>query len=345
MLNKNTLYILFSMSDQQADIIFYSSPAGHVKVEVIFNDETFWLNQKRLAELFGVDVRTINEHLQNIYNSGELPREATIRKNRIVQKEGNRHVSRDVDFYNLDAIIAVGYRVNSFQATQFRIWATKTLREFIIKGFVLDDERLKQGKRFGKDYFDELLERIREIRASERRFYLKITDIYEQCSIDYVKGADITVRFFKTVQNKLHYAISGKTAATIIAERADAGKPNMGLQTFKNAPHGKVLKSDIGVAKNYLIEKEIKELERIVSMYLDYAENQAARQIPMKMEDWVTRLDAFLQFNEYQILKDGGKVGHDIALSLAEKEYEKFRIEQDRNFESDFDKLLKSMKD
>ncbi len=345
LLNKNTLYILFSMSDQQADIIFYSSPAGHVKVEVIFNDETFWLNQKRLAELFGVDVRTINEHLQNIYNSGELPREATIRKIRIVQKEGNRHVSRDVDFYNLDAIIAVGYRVNSFQATQFRIWATKTLREFIIKGFVLDDERLKQGKRFGKDYFDELLERIREIRASERRFYLKITDIYEQCSIDYVKGADITVRFFKTVQNKLHYAISGKTAATIIAERADAGKPNMGLQTFKNAPHGKVLKSDIGVAKNYLIEKEIKELERIVSMYLDYAENQAARQIPMKMEDWVTRLDAFLQFNEYQILKDGGKVSHDIALSLAEKEYEKFRIEQDRNFESDFDKLLKSMKD
>jgi len=333
------------MSDQHADIIFYSSPAGHVKVEVIFNDETFWLNQKRLAELFGVEVNTINYHLKEIYKSGELVEEATIRKIRIVQKEGNRDVSRDVDFYNLDAIIAVGYRVNSFQATQFRIWATKTLREFIIKGFVLDDERLKQGKRFGKDYFDELLERIREIRASERRFYLKITDIYEQCSIDYVKGADITVKFFKTVQNKLHYAISGKTAATIIAERADAGKPNMGLQTFKNAPHGKVLKSDIGVAKNYLIEKEIKELERIVSMYLDYAENQAARQIPMKMEDWVARLDAFLQFNEYQILKDGGKVSHDIALSLAEKEYEKFRIEQDRNFESDFDKLLKTMKD
>lgn len=333
------------MSDQHADIIFYSSPAGHVKVEVIFNDETFWLNQKRLAELFGVEVNTINYHLKEIYKSGELVEEATIRKIRIVQKEGNRDVSRDVDFYNLDAIIAVGYRVNSFQATQFRIWATKTLREFIIKGFVLDDERLKQGKRFGKDYFDELLERIREIRASERRFYLKITDIYEQCSIDYVKGADITVKFFKTVQNKLHYAISGKTAATIIAERADAGKPNMGLQTFKNAPHGKVLKSDIGVAKNYLIEKEIKELERIVSMYLDYAENQAARQIPMKMEDWVARLDAFLQFNEYQILKDGGRVSHDIALSLAEKEYEKFRIEQDRNFESDFDKLLKTMKD
>jgi hypothetical protein len=332
------------MENQETDIIFYSSPAGHMKVEVIFNDETFWLNQKRLAELFGVDVRTINEHLQNIFNSEELIREATIRKIRIVQKEGNREVAREVDFYNLDAIIAVGYRVNSFQATQFRIWATKTLREFIVKGFVLDDERLKQGKRFGKDYFDELLERIREIRASERRFYLKITDIYEQCSIDYIKGSDTTLKFFKTVQNKLHYAIAGKTAAAIIAERADAEKPNMGLQTFKNAPHGKVLKTDIGVAKNYLIEKEIKELERIVSMYLDYAENQAARQIPMKMEDWVAKLDGFLQFNEYQILKDAGKVSHEIALKLAENEFEKFRVGQDRNFESDFDRALKRLK-
>jgi hypothetical protein len=332
------------MEHQETDIIFYSSPAGHMKVEVIFNDETFWLNQKRLAELFGVDVRTINEHLQNIFNSEELIREATIRKIRIVQKEGNREVAREVDFYNLDAIIAVGYRVNSFQATQFRIWATNTLREFIIKGFVLDDERLRQGKRFGKDYFGELLERIREIRASERRFYLKITDIYEQCSIDYIKGSDITLKFFKTVQNKLHYAIAGKTAAAIIAERADAEKPNMGLQTFKNAPHGKVLKTDIGVAKNYLIEKEIKELERIVSMYLDYAENQAARQIPMKMEDWVAKLDGFLQFNEYQILKDAGKVSHEIALKLAENEFEKFRVGQDRNFESDFDRELKRLK-
>jgi hypothetical protein len=332
------------MEYQETDIIFYSSPAGHMKVEVIFNDETFWLNQKRLAELFGVEVNTINYHLKEIYKSGELVEEATIRKIRIVQKEGNRDVAREVDFYNLDAIIAVGYRVNSFQATQFRIWATKTLREFIIKGFVLDDERLKQGKRFGKDYFDELLERIREIRASERRFYLKITDIYEQCSIDYIKGSDITLKFFKTVQNKLHYAIAGKTAAAIIAQRADAEKPNMGLQTFKNAPHDKVLKTDIGVAKNYLIEKEIKELERIVSMYLDYAENQAARQIPMKMEDWVAKLDGFLQFNEYQILKDAGKVSHEIALKLAENEFEKFRVGQDRNFESDFDRELKRLK-
>jgi hypothetical protein len=329
------------MEHQETDIIFYSSPAGHMKVEVIFNDETFWLNQKRLAELFGVEVPAISKHLKNIFESGELEEATVISKMETTAADGKRYLT---SFYNLDAIIAVGYRVNSFQATQFRIWATKTLREFIVKGFVLDDERLKQGKRFGKDYFDELLERIREIRASERRFYLKITDIYEQCSIDYIKGSDITLKFFKTVQNKLHYAIAGKTAAAIIAERADAGKPNMGLQTFKNAPHGKVLKTDIGVAKNYLIEKEIKELERIVSMYLDYAENQAARQIPMKMEDWVAKLDGFLQFNEYQILKDAGKVSHEIALKLAENEFEKFRVGQDRNFESDFDRELKRLK-
>ncbi|MDR6806649.1 hypothetical protein J2Y45_003841 [Dyadobacter sp. BE34] len=332
------------MENLQADIMFYSSPAGNVRVEVIFNNETFWLNQKRLAELFGVEVNTINYHLKEIYKSGELEEHATIRKIRIVQKEGNRDVAREVDFYNLDAAIAVGYRVNSFQATQFRIWATRTLKEFIIKGFVLDDERLKQGKRFGKDYFDELLDRIREIRASERRFYLKITDIFEQCSIDYVKDSPDTQKFFKIVQNKLHYAISGKTAAAIIAERANAEKPNMGLQTFKNAPHGKIQRVDIGIAKNYLIEKEIKELERIVSMYLDYAENQAARQIPMKMADWAGKLDAFLQFNEYEILKDAGKVSHEVAIRLAEEQFEKFRVEQDKNFESDFDRELKKWK-
>lgn len=327
------------------EIIFYSSPQGDVKVEVLFNEETFWLSQKRMAELFNVDVRTVNEHLQNIYNSSELEEGATIRKIRIVQKEGNRDVAREIEFYNLDAIIAVGYRVNSFEATQFRIWATKVLKEFIIKGFVLDDERLKQGKRFGKDYFDELLERIREIRASERRFYLKITDIYEQCSIDYKKDAEITQTFFKTVQNKLHWAITGKTAAQLIAERADAAKPNMGLQTFKNAPSGKVLKSDVTVAKNYLAEKEIKDLERIVSMYLDYAENQAARQIPMKMADWIDKLDAFLKFNEYDVLQDAGKVSHAVAIKLAEQEYEKFRVLQDKHFESDFDREVKRLKD
>lgn len=332
-----------SDSPQHSDIIFYNTPTGDVKIEVIFNDETFWLTQKRMAELFGVESHTITYHLKEIYKTGELEETATARKIRVVQKEGNRDVSRDLDFYNLDAIIAVGYRVNSYQATQFRIWATKTLREFIIKGFVLDDERLKQGKRFGKDYFDELLERIREIRASERRFYLKITDIYEQCSIDYSKDAEITQKFFKTVQNKLHWAITGKTAAELIADRADASQPNMGLTTWKNAPKGKVLKTDIGTAKNYLQEKEIKELERIVTMYLDFAELQAERQIPMKMADWVTRLDAFLQFNEYNILKDAGKVSHDVAMKLAEKEYSKFRVIQDRNFESDFDKEVKKI--
>jgi hypothetical protein len=331
------------LNPQQNEVIFYTTPDGAVHIEVFFQTESFWLSQKKMSELFGVESNTITYHLKEIYKSAELQEDATTRKIRVVQKEGSRDVSRDVDFYNLDAIIAVGYRVNSYQATQFRIWATRTLREFIIKGFVLDDERLKQGQHFGKDYFDELLDRIREIRASERRFYLKITDIYEQCSIDYNKEADITQTFFKTVQNKLHFAISGKTAAQIIAERADAAKPNMGLQTFKNAPHGKVLKGDIAVAKNYLIEKEIKDLERIVSMYLDYAENQAARQIPMKMTDWVTKLDAFLQFNEYQILKDAGKVRHDVAIKLAEREYDKFRITQDKNFESDFDKEIKKL--
>lgn len=328
---------------QGNEILFYTTPDGAVHIEVFFQGETFWLSQKKMAELFGVDVRTINEHLQNIYKTEELDREATIRKIRIVQKEGSREVSREVEFYNLDAIIAVGYRVNSHQATQFRIWATKTLREFIIKGFVLDDERLKQGKRFGKDYFDELLERIREIRASERRFYLKITDIYEQCSIDYNAQSETTKTFFKTVQNKLHWAITGNTAAELIAQRADASKPNMGLQTWKNAPTGKILKSDVTVAKNYLIEKEIKELERIVVMYLDYAELQAQRQIAMKMTDWVQKLDGFLQFNEYQILKDAGKVKSEVAKELAEKEYEKFRIIQDRNFESDFERELKKL--
>lgn len=329
------------LNPQFSDIIFYSSPDGDVHVEVFFGDETFWLSQKRMAELFGKDVRTINEHLKNIFDEGELRPEATIRKIRIVQKEGRREVARDVDFYNLDAIIAVGYRVNSHQATQFRIWATKTLKEFIIKGFVLDDERLKQGKRFGKDYFDELLERIREIRASERRFYQKITDIYQQCSIDYDKDAEITHTFFKTVQNKLHWAITGKTAAEIVAERADAAKPKMGLQTWKNAPQGKIQKTDVTVAKNYLIEKEIKELARVVTMYLDYAENQAARQIPMKMSDWVQKLDAFLQFNEYQILTNAGKLSNAVAKKLAEEEFEKFRVVQDMEFESDFDREVK----
>ena len=327
-----------------SDIILYSSPDGNVRVEVIYSGETFWLTQKRMSELFGVEVPAISKHLANIYESGELLENSTISILETVQKEGSRNVTRSMEYYNLDAIIAVGYRVNSKQATQFRIWATKTLREFIIKGFVLDDERLKQGNRFGKDYFDELLERIREIRASERRFYQKITDIYEQCSIDYNKDADITQTFFKTVQNKLHWAITGKTAAQIIAERVNATDSNMGLQTWKNAPQGKILKSDVSIAKNYLIEKEIKELERVVTMYLDYAENQAARGIPMKMKDWVEKIDGFLQFNEYKILKDAGNVSHEVAKKIAESEFERFRIVQDNNFESDFDKTFKHIK-
>jgi len=325
---------------QNNDIIFYTSPQGNIKVEVLYGNETFWMPQKRMAELFGCTTDNISLHLKNIFKEGELDQDSVTEEISATAADGKNYKT---NFYNLDAIIAVGYRVNSLQATQFRIWATKTLREFIVKGFVMDDERLKQGTLFGKDYFDELLERIREIRASERRFYLKITDIYEQCSIDYNKTADITQQFFKTVQNKLHWAITGETAAELIAHRANALIPNMGLQTWKNSPDGKVLKGDISVAKNYLKESEIKSLERIVSMYLDFAENQAARQIPMKMEDWIKRLDAFLQFNEYDVLKDSGKVKHEIAIKLATKEYEKFRVIQDKNYVSDFEKEVKKL--
>jgi hypothetical protein len=329
------------MKENPNDIIFYTTPQGNVSIEVLYNNDTFWLTQKAMAELFGVKVPAISKHLSNIFETNELEEKSVVSILETTATDGKNYKT---SYYSLDAIIAVGYRVNSHQATQFRIWATKTLKEFIIKGFVLDDERLKQGKRFGKDYFDELLERIREIRASERRFYLKITDIYEQCSIDYNKDAEITQTFFKTVQNKLHWAITGRTAAELIAQRADASKPNMGLTSWKNAPKGKILKTDIGTAKNYMQEKEIKELERIVTMYLDFAELQASRQIPMKMADWVNRLDAFLQFNEYQILKDAGKVSHAVAMSLAEKEYAKFRVIQDNNFESDFEAEVKKLK-
>lgn len=328
---------------QEDEIIFYTSPEGVTKVEVVFQDETFWLPLNRIADLFSTSKQDISYHLQNIFDSRELMKVATVKEILTVQKEGIRNVSRKLEFYNLDAIIAVGYRVNSLRATQFRIWATQTLREFITKGFVLDDERLKLNKRFGPDYFDELLERIREIRASERRFYLKITDIYEQCSIDYSPSADVTRAFFQTVQNKLHWAITGQTAAEIIASRAKASLPHMGLTTWKEAPKGNIHKSDVVVAKNYLNEKEIKGLERIVTMFLDYAENQASRQIPMKMQDWVTKLDAFLQFNEYDILNDGGRVSHEVAARLAEEEFERFRVGQDRIFESDFEREVSKL--
>jgi hypothetical protein len=321
-----------------SEIILYTTPDGVAKVEVAYEEETFWLNQKQMADLFGVDIRTISEHLGNIFRSGELDEDSVVRNFRITASDGK---SYDTKHYALDAIIGVGYRVNSKQATQFRIWATNTLKEFVIKGFVLDDERLKLNKRFGKDYFDELIERIREIRASERRFYLKITDLYEQASIDYDPKAEITKTFFATVQNKLHWAVTGQTAAEIIAERADAQKPSMGLTTWKNAPEGKILKGDVSIAKNYLIEKEIKELERIVTMYLDYAEDRAARQIPMKMADWADRLDAFLQFNEREVLTHPGKVSAAVAKRLAEEQYEQFRVKQDQAFESDFEREVK----
>ncbi|MGL5276810.1 virulence RhuM family protein [Myroides sp.] len=329
---------------REPEIILYTTPKGNIKVELRYEEETFWLTQKKLSELFGVDRSVINKHISNIYQEGELDKEATCVKNAQVQNEGNREVSREVDFYNLDVIIAVGYRVNSYNATQFRIWATNTLKEFIVKGFIINDDRLKQGQYFGKDYFDELLERIRSIRASERRFYQKITDIYAQASIDYNANAPLTQVFYKTVQNKLHWAITGDTAAELISKRANSELPNMGLQTWKGAPEGKIYKSDVTIAKNYLNEDELKALERVVTMYLDYAENQASRQIPMKMQDWIDKLDAFLDFNDYDVLKDSGKISSVVAKKLAETEYDKYVPIQDRQFISDFDKEIKRLK-
>ena len=323
---------------EKNNIILYKGDEGAATIEVLLKDDTMWSTQKTMAELFDVTAPTINEHLKNIFQTGELNEMSTIRNFLIVQKEGNREVTRKINFYNLDAIIAVGYRVNSKQATQFRIWATNVLNELITKGFVLDDDLLKNGTRFGKDYFDELLEKIREIRASERRFYQKITDIYAQCSFDYNKDAEITRTFYATVQNKLHWAITHHTAAEIISERADSTLKNMGLTTWKNAPEGKILKTDTDVAKNYLSPEEIKELNRIVNMYLDYAENQAERHKLMSMEDWASRLDAFLKFNEYDILQNPGKVSHTVAKEIANKEFEKYRKIQDKDYISDFDK-------
>lgn len=321
--------------------LLYTAPDGAVKVDVFFREETVWLTQKALAELFGTKVPAINKHLKNIYESGELSRQSTISKMETVRSEGNRTVSRPIEFYNLDAIIAVGYRVNSYQATQFRIWATQTLREFIIKGFVLDDERLKQGKQvFGRDYFDELLERIREIRASERRFYQKITDIYA-LAVDYDADAPLTKDFFAAVQNKLHWAITGQTAAEIIYDRADATKIYMGLTNWKRAPAGKILKSDVTVAKNYLSEAHVKELNRVVSAYLDLAENRAQRGIVTRMADWVKFLNDFLTLSSYPILQDKGRVSALEAKLKAEGEYEVYRKRQDTEYLSDFDREIK----
>jgi len=324
------------------ELIFYKTPDGEQRIEVVYQDENFWMSQGALAELFGVKIPAVSKHLKNIFESGELEQAATVSKMETVRQEGSREVRRMVDFYNLDAIIAVGYRVNSYQATQFRIWATNTLKEFVTKGFVMDDERLKQGKQFGQDYFDELLERIREIRASERRFYQKITDIYA-LSTDYDKNAPITRDFFATVQNKLHWAITGRTAAETIYDLADSQKPHMGLATWKDSPKGKVVKSDVTVAKNYLNEAHVKELNRIVSAYLDLAENRAERQITMNMADWTVFLNGFLELSNYPILEDKGKVSALEAKLKAETEYEQFRQLQDQEYISDFDREIKRL--
>lgn len=321
------------------EVVLYQTDDGNVNVSVIYYDESFWLTQKAMAELFGVNVPVISKHLQNIYEEGELFKSSTISKMETVRIEGTRQVKRNIDYYNLDAIIAVGYRVNSMKATRFRQWATSTLKEYMLKGFILNDEMLKNGPKFGKDYFDELLEKIKEIRASERRFYQKITDIYAQCSYDYDAKSETTRTFFKTVQNKLLFAITGHTAPEIIYERVDSAKSNMGMQTWKNAPDGKILKSDVTISKNYLSQEEISGLNDIVNMYLDYAENQAKRNKLMSMNDWITKLDSFLQFNEYDLMKNLGAVSREVADSLAIKEFEKYRIVQDQQYISDFDKV------
>lgn len=325
-----------------AEFLIFTGQAGEQSIEARYEDETLWLSQKLMAELFGVDVRTVSEHLKNIFASHELAPEATIRKFRIVQQEGQREVSRAVDFYNLDAIISVGYRVNSLRATQFRQWATGVLREFAIKGYVLDRQRMENGSFLGEDYFERLLAEIREIRLSERRFYQKITDIYAT-SVDYNKDAPTTKAFFAKVQNKLHYAIRGHTAAELIRKRADSSKSHMGLTSWANAPEGKILKTDVAVAKNYLTKDELDSLGRIVNAYLELAEDRARRKIPMSMEDWSKRLDAFLEFDDREVLPNSGKISAKLAQTHAESEFEKYRIVQDRLFESDFDKAVKKL--
>ena len=319
------------------DLILYQSENGNVQVEVLYENENFWLTQKTMAELFNVAENNITYHLQNIFKSGELDKNSVTQKIRVTATDGKNY---NTNFYSLDAIIAVGYRVNSKEATAFRIWATNTLKEYIKKGFVLNSEFLKNGPRFGKDYFEELLVKIKEIRASERRFYQKITDIYKECSYDYDKNSEITKEFYKNVQNKLHFAITGMTAPEIIYNRADAKKDNMGLQTWKNAPRGKILETDVVVAKNYLSKEEITELNNLVSMYLDFAERQVKLGHIISMQEWKDKLEMFLNLNEYNILKDNGKIKREIANKLALDEYEKYRVVQDEKYISDFDELL-----
>jgi len=331
------------------NFLLYKTDNGDVKVDVLLKDKTIWMPQKNIAELFGVGVPAISKHLKNIFESGELSEKVVVSILEITTQHGalaDKQQTKETKFYNLDAIIAIGYRVNSHRATQFRIWATKILQEYIIKGYTMDVERLKNPQPiFGEDYFKEQLEKIRDIRSSERRFYQQITDIYSDCSIDYDVNSETTKKFFATVQNKLHWAITKQTAAELIISRANHKKNNMGLTSWKNSPEGKIRKSDVSIAKNYLSEKELKPLNRIVTMYLDYAEDQAEQGIAMRMQDWVEKLDAFLQFNQKELLNDAGKVTAAIAKSFAESEYDKYRIIQDKNYISDFDREIKKMID
>lgn len=325
----------------QSKLILYSGETGNVQINVTYLNDTFWLPQKGIADLFNCSVDNVSLHLRKIFNTGELVSDSVIEESSITASDGKKY---EIKLYNLDAIIAVGYRVNSKQATQFRIWATQTLKEFIVKGFVLNDDMLKNGKAFGKDYFDELLERIREIRASERRFYQKLGDIFEQCSADYSKNAEETSLFYKMVQNKLHFAVTGKTAAEIVHTRADKTQSNMGLSSWKNAPEGKILKSDVGIAKNYLAENEIGDLNLLVSAFLDLAEFQVRRKQLMNMKDWLERTNSFLESNRLDILPNAGNISHQQALDKAHAEYEVFRVEQDKNYLSEFDKVIGKIK-
>ena len=332
-----------NLNVKYGDILLYAIGNEKEYVNVIFKDETFWMTQKAMAELFGVQVPAVSKHLKNIFDDAELDERVVVSKMEITTEHGAMEGKTQVvltKFYNLDAIISVGYRVNSKKATRFRQWATKTLKEYIQKGFVLNDDMLKNGKPFGKDYFDELLERIREIRASERRAYQKITDIFEQCSYDYDKDSEITKQFYATVQNKLHFAVTGKTAAEIIDERATLESPTMGLTTWKDAPDGKIYKSDVIVAKNYLNEKELQKLNRLVTMFIDYAELMAEDEVLMSMQDWSTETDNFLKNNRRKILENRGKISHDSAMKKVSAIYSEFRKKQDANYISNFDKEM-----
>lgn len=333
-----------TIRNSTAEFLIFEKQAHADSIEVRYEDETLWLTQKMMSNLFDVSTKTISEHLANIYDSGELDRDPTVRKFRIVQFEGSRQVARDIEHYNLDAVISVGYRVNSIRATQFRRWATQVLKQYAITGYVIDRKRMENGAFLGEDYFERLLEEIREIRLSERRFYQKVTDIYAT-SVDYDKNAPTTKLFFATVQNKMHYAISGNTAPELIMGRANSNKEHMGLTSWERSPDGKILKSDVSVAKNYLTKDELESLGRIVNSFLDAAEDLAKRKIPMTMEDWAKRLDMFLEFTGREILSDAGAVSKITAKAYAESEFEKYRVTQDRLFQSDFDKLVEKSKE